>query len=281
MIDLHTHSTASDGTRAPEELVRFAKEAGLKALALTDHDTIGGLDAFLKAGEALELNVIPGVEISVDHCGQEMHILGYYIDHTNPSLNAGLEDLQAFRNERNPRIIKLLQEAGLDITIEEIKAKAGGKVLGRPHFAAVMVEKGFVNSIQEAFDVYLAKGGKAFVPKEKLLPAEGIALIRKAGGLPVLAHPKYLKEKGEALRLLLADLKIMGLAGLEVYYTTHSREERQEYLDFASQLGLLVTGGTDYHGENKPQIQLGLGEGDLAVPDDLVAKLLSWKEAAG
>lgn len=274
LVDLHTHSTASDGTLTPSQLVTAAKEQGLKAIALTDHDTITGLEEALAKGREVDLEVIPGVEISVDHAGGELHLLGYFLDLSCPQLHDTLARLQSYREERNPQMIAKLQAKGFDITMEEVKAMAGGKVVGRPHMAAVLVAKGYVVNMTEAFNKYLASGCPAYVEKQRLSPEEGINLVLQAKGIPVLAHPKYLPEKNlPDLEALVVRLKGLGLKGIEVHYTSHGRAEQEAYGQLADQYQLVVTGGTDFHGANKPDIQLGIGMGTLRVPYSIVEKM--------
>lgn len=271
-IDLHTHTTASDGTLSPKELVEEACRAGLTAVAITDHDTIDGVKEALEQGRKLGLEVIPGVEISVDFHG-EMHILGYFLNVNSPVLQETLAQLREYRKERNPQIVQKLNDLGFALTLDEVKEEAGGAVIGRPHIAKVLLKKGYVGSLDEAFSKYLASDKPAYVKKEKLTPQEAINAIIAAGGLPVLAHPKYLPLTRQELNTLLFPLTKAGLKGLEVYYTTHNTAESEFYLALAQQHGLAVTGGSDFHGANKPEIQLGKGLGNLAVKDELLVKL--------
>ncbi|MFZ3171388.1 MAG: PHP domain-containing protein [Carboxydocellales bacterium] len=274
-IDLHVHTTASDGTLKPQEVVAYAYNKGLKAIAITDHDTIQGVAEALQAGREVGLEVIPGVEISVGHSGGELHLLGYLVDINSPVLREGLQQLQEYREQRNPQMITKLRNLGIELTLEEVEAIAVGDIIGRPHFAAVLVEKGIVQDKQQAFDRYLAHGRPAYVKKEKLTPQQGIQLVLAAGGIPVLAHPKYLPESTspEKLRSLLRELKNMGLKGLEVYYSKHSPEEEQLYRRLAKEEGLLITGGTDFHGGNTLEIELGIGLGNLRIPYVLAERL--------
>lgn len=270
LIDLHVHTTASDGTLTPRQLVLYAATKGLKAVAITDHDTIDGVAEALEAGEEVGIKVIPGVEISVD-CNGEMHILGYFIDYKNPRLTEGLNRLKMFRENRNPAIVEKLRGLGFDITMQEVINAAGGKIIGRPHFAAVMLQKGYVKDNKEAFELYLAAGKPAYVKKDKMTPREGIELITGAGGIPVLAHPKYLRvEEGRELGDLISELKDYGLQGIEVFYTEHSTEESDNFYKLALVNKLIITGGTDFHGANKPDIEIGTGRGGLAVNYDLM-----------
>lgn len=270
LIDLHVHTTASDGTMTPRDLVLYAASKGLKAVAVTDHDTVGGVAEALEAGKEAGLKVVPGVEISVDYPG-EMHILGYFIDYKDPRLTEGLDRLRQFRENRNPLIVEKLRELGFDITMQEVINAAGGNIVGRPHFAAVMVRKGHVKDTKEAFENYLAAGKPAYVKKDRLTPREGIELITGAGGVPVLAHPKYLRfEEGRDLVNLIGELKELGLRGLEVYYSEHSTDETERFHRLAVVNDLIITGGTDFHGTNKADIEIGIGRGNLAVSYDLL-----------
>lgn len=265
LIDLHVHSTASDGTMSPRELVFYAASRGLKAVALTDHDTIDGVADAEAAGLEAGIEVIPGVEISVDYPG-EMHILGYYIKYDDPILVDGLAQLRSYREERNPKIIEKLRELGFDISMEEVTEASGGKVVGRPHFASVLVKKGYVRDTAEAFDLYLGSGKPAYFKKDKFTPREGIELIQSSGGVPVLAHPKYLLTGGGGnLGALIRELKKYGLQGIEVYYSQHSPDETDRFYKMAMDNNLIITGGTDFHGAHKPDIEIGRGRGNLAV----------------
>lgn len=277
-IDLHAHTTASDGTLTPARLVGRAQEKGLRAVAVTDHDTVDGLPEALAEAAKREFEVVPGVEISVDYLGGEMHMLGYYINLNSASLLHSLGQLQEYRRERNPKVIRKLREMGMHITLAEVAEAAGGNVIGRPHFAAVLVKKGYAASTVEAFDKYLGVGQPAYVKKEKLTPAEGIAIILEAGGIPVLAHPKYIRDHNpDRLSDLFGKLKQTGLKGVEAYYTSHTPEETDLYLRLARRHTLLVTGGTDYHGANKPEIELGTGTGGLRMSYDLLTELKKAK----
>lgn len=273
LIDLHVHTTASDGTLSPGAMVMLAKHSGLRAVAITDHDTIDGVGEALAAGLKAGVEVVPGVEIGVDF-KSEMHILGYFIDHHNRELLRTLAVLREHRDQRNPRMVEKLRQLGFDITMEEVAREADGKVVGRPHFASLMIKRGYVANLGEAFDKYLGTGKLAYVKKDKLTPREGIKLITGAGGIPVLAHPKYLEARGDIdLKELLQELMGFGLRGIEVYYTTHTPEETRRFRELADSLGLLVTGGTDFHGDNKPDIKLGRGAGSLEVEYDLLEKI--------
>lgn len=274
LVDLHTHSTASDGSLPPREVVRLAKARGLTAIALTDHDTIEGLAEAVAAGQELGLEVIPGVEISARHPRGSMHILGYFLDWQSPLLAQRLAVLQQARADRNPQIIAKLNALGIPLTLAQVEAVSGGGQVGRPHIARALWEAGYVGSIQEAFDIYLGNDGKAYVSKFRFPPAEAIAMIREAGGVAVLAHPFTLNPADVAeLRALLAELTALGLAGVECYYPEHTPEQEALYLALAREFNLAVSGGSDFHGDNKPEVELGRVSIQAKLTYDLVAGL--------
>ena len=256
-IDLHTHSNCSDGSLSPRELVHLAKKRDLGAIALTDHDTVAGVAEAVAAGKELGVEVVPGVEISAQYSPGTMHILGYYFDTSHPELLKALEELQQARAERNPKIIERLQSLGLEITTAEVVNISGGQV-GRPHIARALVERGYVSSIDEAFSRYLKKGGVAYVEKFRFPPQEAIVMIRRAGGLATLAHPFTLEiEDSRELTSLTSELQEMGLEGIEVFYPDHTEEMTVIYYNIARGLGLVSTGGSDFHGNLKDRSYLG------------------------
>jgi len=272
MVDLHTHSTASDGTFSPRELVFLAKKVGLKALALTDHDTIDGLPEAYQTAKEEGLPFLCGVEISVKFDGPgHFHLLGYFLEPPE-ELKEVLDKLKTARAERNKKMVEKLRELGIDITLEELKSLASGEI-GRPHFAYLLVKKGYVRSIEEAFERYLKKGAPAYYPKALLTEEEAISAIKKAKGIPVLAHPITLKLSDEALKSYLIRLKELGLMGVEVYYSEHTKEYTKFLERLADELALIKTGGSDFHGQNKPDIKLGLGFGNLRIPDECYHEL--------
>lgn len=271
-IDLHTHTTASDGSMTPEELVRHAFYKGLAAVAVTDHDTLNGVEEALEEGKRLGIEVIAGVEISVSFT-PEMHLLGYFFHGNYSSILKTLEELREKREQRNPRIVNKLNELGFDITMSEVNSLAAGGIIGRPHIARAMIDKGYVASIEEAFDKYLASGRPAYFKKDKLTPAEGISEITRAGGVPALAHPIYLQLSTGRLDNLLEQLAGMGLKGIEAYYTENTAEQTAELLQLAQKHKLVVTGGSDFHGGFKPDIEIGSGRGSLKVPYGLLSEL--------
>lgn len=277
-IDLHTHSTVSDGTYTPAELVWYAKEKGLQVIALTDHDSIDGIAEAEAVGRKVGVEVIPGVELSTEFPEGAMHLLGLFVDRTAPSLLRRLAVFQAARRERNPKIVKKLREIGFKITEEEVSAAAGCGQAGRPHFARVLMEKGYVQSIAEAFEKYIGDGGLAYVKKPQPSPEAGIALIHEAEGVAVLAHPNTLRLPVEKLGPLFERLAQAGLDGIEVYYSTHTSEETARYERLAAEWNLAKSGGSDFHGEHKPQIDLGVGRGTLRVPYSLLEDLRRRKD---
>ena len=277
MIDLHTHSTASDGSMSPKSLVALAEKIGLRAMALTDHDTVDGLGEAIAAAESLEVELVPGIELSCALPGGTLHIVGLFVDHLDPGLSLRLERVMRMRNERNPRLAKRLAEIGVPVTMEEAAAASGTDVVGRPHFAQVMIEKGYVADAGEAFTRYLGKDGLAHVEKERLNPDEAIALIAGAGGVPILAHPDQTKRTGDDLDALVWELKEMGLMGIETFCSPYHTQMVHDYSALAKRHGLLRSGGTDFHGAPKPKIKLGRGFGSLYVHDDILEPI---REAA-
>ena len=277
-VDLHVHSTASDGSLSPLKIIERAKEIGLRAVAITDHDTIEGSAEALGYPPLPSLEILPGIEISAHVPSGTMHILGYLLRLDDSSLRQTLKRVQEARANRNMKIVERLQELGVPIQYPELTAVSGGGQIGRPHIAQVLVHKGAARSVDEAFKRFLRKGGAAYVSRYRLLPGEAIQMILRAGGVPVLSHPFTLDVRDEGdLESLLVDLKGAGLKGMEVYYPEHGPERTTQYERLARRHGLVMTGGTDFHGEAKPRVQMGIGRGDLRIPYQLVEKL---KEAA-
>jgi predicted metal-dependent phosphoesterase TrpH len=276
-IDLHLHTTHSDGSLRPSEVLALAKAANVSALAITDHDITTGIPEALATGQELGIEVIPGVEISSFDGKSELHILGYCLNWMDEEFNCQLATLRASRHRRNPLIIERLRAEGLDVTYDEVRALAGTESVGRPHIAQLLMQKKYVTSAKEAFDRYLAEGKPAYVARELPTPTEAIGWIREARGVAVLAHPTWVKETGEGFRACITRLKEAGLGGVEVHYSTHSKSQTASYLELAQHLNLLVTGGSDFHGMTKPDIEVGYGRGDLKVSPRLLEPL---KEAA-
>lgn len=263
VIDLHVHTTASDGTMSPAEIVRYAKKKGLLVIAITDHDTIEGIEEGLQEGNKQGLEVIPGVELSVDFPKGTMHVLGYYIDHTCAELVDKLIVLQQARSERNLKMIEKLRGLGIAIDLAEVKEAPEHGQIGRPHFAHTMVKKGYAQSIQDAFERFLRKGGPAYVEKFRLSAEEAVTMIRTAGGITVLAHPFTLNQpQPHEFDAVIGKLKQQGLDGIEVHYPEHSEGQNKLYRDVAQKYGLLITGGSDFHGLTKDDVDLGEGYGD-------------------
>lgn len=277
-IDLHIHSTASDGSASPREILAMAQAARLGAIAITDHDTVDGARAALAAGIPDRLRFATGVEFSAEiptafSQSGTLHILGYFLDLDHPELARALSLCQEARLARNPRIISKLSEMGFPITLAEVTELAGEGQVGRPHIARVLLEKGVVASVEQAFDLYMGKGKPAYVGKFRLAAEDAISVIRQSGGVPVLAHPSSLEMEDAELFRLVAALAEMGLAGVEVYYPGHGQGLVKKYLGLAREHDLAATGGTDFHGASKPGIKMGFGAGDLHVPYHLFTSL--------
>ena len=287
LFDLHTHSSASDGELSPHVLVQLALEKGISTLALTDHDTVLGLPEALESALAAGLGFIPGVELSVDFPYGEMHILGYGI-HITPELVAYLDTQREERNQRNVKILSLLQAEGLDITMEDVlhhatmNLKPGDlPVVGKPHFARVLLDKGYITSFDEAFSKYLGKGQIAYATRKQSIPQEAITVLRSAGAVAVLAHPVTLNLPNEQLRDTISELASFGLEGIEALHSDHNHDLQQYYLKLAEDHSLLVTGGTDYHGPNvTPGVELGFGiDHNLALTDPRIVNALQERIA--
>ena len=262
-IDLHVHTSASDGRYSPSEIVREALRTGLSAIAVTDHDTLGGIAEALDAARGSPLEVVPGVEISTDAPSSEVHILGYFVDQDDPTLNRWLHDFQDSRLDRARRILARLSRMGLPLNLGRVEEMANGGSVGRPHIAGAMVERGYVSSIQEAFARYIGPNRPAYVPRRKVTPVEAIQLVLGARGVPVLAHPRLVQQ-------LVPGLAAQGLKGIEAYYAGYRSEDTDDLLELAQKHGLIATGGSDFHGEDvKPESRLGA----VTVPTQALADL--------
>lgn len=262
-VDLHCHSTASDGTLSPRDVVRLARDCKLSALALTDHDTVEGCAEAADEAKKLGIDFLCGIEISAEfpHPGT-MHILGYGVDPTSPQLKSLTETLIAGRDNRNPLIVEKLNALNVAVTMAEWEAEAKGNVLGRPQLAAILLRKGYVSSIKQAFDKYLGQGAPAYFDKERLTPKDALARIKAAGGLSVLAHPVQLRSQNDAqLETNIKNLVDLGLAGLEIIHSDHGAADVEKLTAFADKYHLLKTGGSDFHGSNKKDINLGTANG--------------------
>lgn len=258
-IDLHAHSTASDGTLSPAEVARRAKQNGLRAVALTDHDTTDGVSEFLAECERIGIEGIAGVEISAQH-DKTMHIVGLFIDESNAMLNDKLAKLRGGREVRNRKMLELLRQHGFDITEEDITSQKDGATMantGRAHIAKAMVNKGFVKTTSEAFEKYIKRGNSCYVKRLTYSPKESIDMIHAAGGIAILAHPILISEDYDTLLPIVQEMKEYGMDGMECYYNNYTREFSDLCLDICEKLDLLPSGGSDFHGANKPDIELG------------------------
>lgn len=267
-IDLHTHSTCSDGTFTPEEVVREAKKAGLSAIALTDHDTLDGLPEAIEAGRKYGIEVITGIEFSVSS-DTEMHLLGLNFSLDCPEIQGVLNEMIVQRDLRNYKVIELLEKCGIHITIDDILAEATSPVTGRSQIAKAMLKKGYVSSIKEAFDKYLSFGKPAFVERKSLSPEKAINLIKASGGKSFVAHLNQTGKTDSELYSILIHLKECGLDGIEGYYTEYTEDMNRRYRKMAEDIGLQLSGGSDFHGKNKDGYNIGTGKGNLRIPYSL------------
>ncbi len=268
LVDLHVHSSASDGSMSPAELVVEARSLGLAALALTDHDTISGLPEFLSAAEGFDdIEAVPGVEISVAYKSRELHLLGLFISHSYQPLEDMLCEIRRNRNSRNTLIVQKLREVGYAITSEELAAAAGGESVGRPILAKILVDKGYFKEPQDVFDSCLNRGGQAYVPRILPSPKDAIEMIHNAGGLAIWAHPLHrTRTARNFLRNTLSDLSALGLDAVEAYYPSFSEEQTRAVVEIAAEFGMPLSGGSDFHGSNQLGVRMGSGTGDLRVP---------------
>lgn len=269
MVDLHTHTTASDGTYTPSELVAYAIQKGLSALAITDHDTIAGLNEAFAAASGSNLELISGIEFSTEYKGKDIHIVGLNIDYKNPIF---LEKLARFidsRDIRNEKMCQLLTEQGLAVTPKQLQDRFPDSVITRAHFARFLLEKGYISQLETAFTKYIGDNAPCYVAREKVNPVQAIRLIIEAGGIPVLAHPILYKLPVSELEELVAHLVAHGLIGIEAIYSTYNRNDEACIRQLAKKYRLTISGGSDFHGKNKPYIDLGIGRGNLNVPDEV------------
>ena len=271
-LDLHIHSVFSDGTNTPAELVAMADRKRLTTIALTDHDTLDGFEPAVQAATGMAIEVLSGLEISMVHGDVSLHVLGYCLDIADPALNEALGRLQAGREERNVRILERLADEGIDVSFADLARVSKSGQTGRPHIARVMLEKGAVRSMQEAFERYLGRGACAYVSRTVLSAEEAIRVIRGAGGLAVLAHPLQGDPTLERLPGLLRELVPLGLDGIEAYYPTHSARVRRKLKSAADHYDLLLTGGSDFHGDIRPGTTLAGGK-NVSVPDEILTRM--------
>ncbi len=273
-VDLHIHSTASDGRFSPAEIVRKAVELGLTVIAINDHDTVDGIAPALEAAKAFPgLKVIPGVEISTDATSGEVHILGYFVDPANHELQAALERFRKSRRERAKEMINKLGDLGIHIDWQRVQEIAGGNSIGRPHTAQAMLEKGYITSLGEAFTKFIGQGKIAYVERERVSPVEAIQLILQAHGLPVLAHPLTVQN----LERMVAELKAAGLVGIEAYYDSYTTDEVNRLTSLADKYNLIATGGSDYHGlDANTETMIGGANVPIESAERLIA--LAWQQ---
>lgn len=268
-IDLHTHTNKSDGSMSPTELVDYAIKKGLSYIAITDHDTVAGLDEAIEFAKGKPITVIPGVELSTEYHGRDIHMVGLGIDYKAPEFVEYLNEFVASRDTRNIKMCNMLSEAGFPMTYEELQAEYPGSVITRAHYARFMLAKGYTTYLKEAFERYIGDNCPYFIPREKITPEDGVKLIRSAGGIPVLAHPMLYKMSWAGIQQLVDEIKPAGLAGIEAIYTTNTNSDERETREFAAKNNLLISGGSDFHGAAKPTIDLGVGYGKLFVPEDI------------
>ncbi len=273
MIDLHCHTLHSDGTDSPEGLALLGDQARLTALCLTDHDTLGGIPAFLAMQSQVKVRLLVGTELSCRFLGQSLHVLGLLVDPLDARFQARLEELRGRRDDRNRRMLVRLAELGCPVTYEEVQAQADSPLLSRVHFAMALAARGYVRRPPEAFERLIGDNCPGFVPREELSPADAALWIREAGGVPVVAHPGRFGGRGFRWDEAMAELQRQGLEGLEGYYGEYLAAEQKYFMALAARLGMVVTGGSDYHGANKPGLRLGRGRGGLQVPDELLEQL--------
>lgn len=289
-IDLHVHSTSSDGSYTPSELVHYAIEKGLSAFALTDHDTVDGIDEAINEASRISmsrfnktnignsiyspLKVIPGIELSAEYKGKDIHILGLNIDYRNKDFLTKIESFRKTRDERNVKMIRLLNEHGFNITEEIIKKRFGDAVITRAHYAILLIEGGYVSDKDVAFKKYLNPGCPCYVPRTKVTVADAVGLILSANGKPVLAHPLLYHLSNNELDELVAFLKENGLLGIEAIYSANKWDDESRMKQLANKYNLFITGGSDFHGIAKPSLDLGVGYGNLKVPEEILKNII-------
>lgn len=280
MVDLHVHSNKSDGTFTPSELVTMAIQKNLTALALTDHDTTDGLAELTHAAQDKPLEVVPGIELSTEYEGKDIHIVGLFIDPEQTDFKAHLKSFVESRDARNHKMCANLQEAGIPISYEALQEANPGSVITRAHYGTWLLKHGIVSSVADAFSRYLGDHTPYFVPREKVTPQQAVSLIQKAGGLAILAHPILYRMSRERLDILVCRLKNVGLTGIEAIYATYNHREENQIRQLALKYDLLISGGSDFHGFAKPKLELGTGYGNLCVPDEIYFTLKNFHETS-
>lgn len=282
IVDLHVHSTKSDGTLTPTELVNYAIKKGLSAFALTDHDTTEGIDEAIEAADkhnqaiasgtiqGLPLEVIPGIEFSTEYMGKDIHILGLYINYHSPAFKEKIQEFVDSRILRNQKMCASLASDGIDITYEKLLEENPDAVITRSHYAKYLLTHGYTTSMKEAFERYIGDHCKHFIPREKITPMQAVDLINEVGGLAFLAHPTLYHMSDRILEGLIKELKEAGLAGIEAVYSTYTQGEEIQMRKFASKYNLLISGGSDFHGTVKPKLDLAVGYGKLFIPESIL-----------
>lgn len=273
-IDLHVHSNASDGTYSPKEVVEYAESKGLYAFALTDHDTVDGIEEAIETARTKIVKVIPGIEISADFGGSDLHILGLNVDYTSEGFVKIVDECRRSRDERNRKMIEKIREHGMPLTEEIMLERFGNASVTRAHFARYIMDEGYVSSKEEAFNRYLNPGKPCYVSRERISPEMAIRLILEAGGHPVLAHPLLYKMGHDRLYSTINYLKTLGLQGIEGIYSLNTPSDDQKMEKIVREYGLFLTGGSDFHGSNKPAIDLGTGKGNLRISKELLKNIV-------
>lgn len=272
-VDLHVHSDCSDGTFSPAELVQYADAKGLRAFALTDHDTINGVPGAIAASGGTVVQVIPGIEFSTEYHGRDVHIVGLFIPYENPAFVSALQEFTDSRDARNRKMCDLLCRHGIPLTYETLCTSYPDCVITRAHYADYLVKHGYCGSREEAFDRYLGDHACCFVPREKITPVQAVTLLKQYHAIAILAHPILYRMSSTALDTMVCDLKAAGLDGLEAIYSTYHPSEERQMRALAAKYNLLISGGSDFHGANKPKIDLGTGTGHLFVPEEVLDQL--------
>lgn len=280
-VDLHVHSTKSDGSFTPSDLVKYAVQKGLKAFALTDHDTTAGLSEAMEAAKSLPIEVIPGIEFSTEYEGKDIHIVGLYIDYEGAEFKHYIKDFQASRDLRNHKMCEKLTSFGVPISYEELSAEYPGAILTRAHYAKYMLKRGYVKSMPEAFERYIGDHAPCFLPREKVTPEQAVSLILRAGGIPVLAHPILYHLSDARLDKLVKTLKLAGLVAIEAIYSTYSAGEERQIRNLAEKYRLLLSGGSDFHGTTKPGLDLAVGYGKLCIPYEILQTMKDYRNRHG
>lgn len=275
-VDLHVHSNKSDGSFTPKELVDYALTKELCAFALTDHDTTDGLDEAISYAKDKPIEVVPGIEFSTEYEGRDIHVLGLYIQYREPFFKERIQKFVDSRIKRNEKMCKNLQEAGIDISYEKLLKTYPDAVITRAHYAAYLTDNGYASSHADAFSKYVGDHCKYFVPREKVTPSQAVELILQAKGVPILAHPPLYHMGREKLDTLVSALKSAGLAGIEAIYSTYNNQDTRDMMDLAKKYDLLLSGGSDFHGANKPGLDMAVGYGKLFVPEEILINIRNY-----